>query len=115
VFSFGKRVSEERKEKNISRDELGNLIGTSSAVIGQYERDDVKPSFDVAIRLASALDLNLEYLAGKEDKEPTLDKKTLYRLELLEKLPDADKNRITETLDALIRDAQFKNTQEQLA
>ncbi|MEL6661143.1 MAG: helix-turn-helix transcriptional regulator, partial [Bacteroidota bacterium] len=40
---FGNRMTQARKEKGLSRDELGKSIGTSGPVIGRYERGDMTP------------------------------------------------------------------------
>ena len=51
-ISFGKRLTEVRKNKKLSRDEVGKLVGMHGAIIGRYERDEVKPSIKMAARLA---------------------------------------------------------------
>ncbi|WP_371815911.1 helix-turn-helix domain-containing protein [Flavobacterium sp. CS20] len=45
--SFGKRLTEVRKDKKMSQDEVGKLVGVHGAVIGRYERDEVKPSIEI--------------------------------------------------------------------
>ena len=35
--SFGKRLTEVRKDKKMSQDEVGKLVGVHGAVIGRYE------------------------------------------------------------------------------
>jgi len=54
----------------------------------------------------SALEVSLDYLVGGELK--VLDKKTLKRLQDIEKLPDMDKQNIFYTLDSLIKAAKLK-------
>ena len=56
-------------------------------------------------KIAQALEVSLDYLAGNSDIE--LDKNTLDRVQEVTKLTDKDKDHIYITLDALIRD--FKN------
>ena len=41
---FGKRLTEVRKAKKLSQDELAKKLDVHGAVIGRYERDEVKPS-----------------------------------------------------------------------
>ncbi len=50
-MSFGKRITEVRKEKNMSQDQLAKTLGTTTTTIGRYERDEVKPSIDVAVKM----------------------------------------------------------------
>lgn len=48
----------------MSRDELGAKIGTSGAIVGLYERNDMKPSIEIAAKIAEALDVSLDHLVG---------------------------------------------------
>jgi len=61
----------------------------------------------MAVKIAQALEVSLDYLTGKSDIE--LDKTTLDTMQEVTKLSDKDKKNIFVTLDALIRD--FKNKQ----
>ena len=58
-----------RKRKNLSQGELGKHVGTSGDIIGKYERDEVKPSIEVASKIADALEVSLDYLVGKTSVE----------------------------------------------
>jgi len=40
-MKIGDKISSLRKQKGLNRDELGKIIGTSGAVIGRYERDEI--------------------------------------------------------------------------
>lgn len=53
-----------RKEKNLSREDLGSIVGTSGAVIGRYERNEITPSVEIANKIARALEVSLDYLVG---------------------------------------------------
>ena len=46
--SFDKRLTGVRKGKKMSQEEVGKLVGVHGAVIGRYERDEVKPSIEMA-------------------------------------------------------------------
>jgi len=87
---------------------LAKKIGTSAPIVGRYEREEIKPSIDVAAKLADALGVSLDYLLGKSDKM-VLDKKNLQRLEDIEQLADEDKSNIFYTIDNLIKAAKLKN------
>jgi len=104
-MDFGDRATKLRKEKGLSRDELGKIIGTSGPIVGRYERGDMKPSIEIATKIADALGVSLDYLVGKTDLE--LDSATLSRIQEVSKLSDKDREHIFVTLDAMIRD--FKN------
>jgi transcriptional regulator with XRE-family HTH domain len=67
----------------------------------------MKPSIETAKKLADALEVTLDYLvADGELKTP--DKKTMQRLEDINKLQAEDKNNIFFTLDNLIKAAKLK-------
>jgi transcriptional regulator with XRE-family HTH domain len=104
---FGDRVTQARKEKKISREELAELIGTSAPIIGRYERGDMMPSIDIATKIAEALEVSLDFLVGKSSLL-LKDKNMLNRLEDINLLNDDDKKGILFALDGLIRDAKTR-------
>ena len=105
-MSFGSGLLEARKRRSISQEEMAKFLNTKGPVIGRYERDEMKPSIEVAAKMASYLDVSLDYLAGSSDEQ--LDKTTMNRILELQKLPDDDKQHIYYTLDNLIKAAKFK-------
>jgi transcriptional regulator with XRE-family HTH domain len=88
-ISFGKRLTEVRKDKKMSQDEVGKLVGVHGAVIGRYERDEVKPSIDMATQLAEALEVSLDYLVGSTDV--LLEKSIVNRVLDIQKLKESEK------------------------
>jgi hypothetical protein len=58
-------------------------------------------------KLADALAVSLDYLVGDGDLK-VVDKKTMQRLEDIEKLPQEDKAHIFYALDNLIKAAKYK-------
>jgi transcriptional regulator with XRE-family HTH domain len=107
MMTFGQKMSFCRKEKKLSQAELGKLSGINGDIIGKYERDEMKPSIETAKKLADALAVSLDYLVGDGDLK-VVDKKTMQRLEDIEKLPQEDKAHIFYTLDNLIKAAKYK-------
>ena len=105
-MTFGEHISTLRKRKGLSQNELGKLAGTSGDIIGKYERDEVKPSIEVASRIADILEVSLDFLLGKTSV--VVDKISLKRLQDIELLPEADKQNIFYTLDSLIKAAKLK-------
>lgn len=47
-MTFGTHTATLRKRKSLSQADLGKMVGTSGDIIGKYERDEVKPSIEVA-------------------------------------------------------------------
>lgn len=107
--TFGKRLRDCRKGKGFSQNELAKILNTNHSVIGGYERDDVKPSIDVAKKLADLLDTTVAYLVGETQANDILkDVDMLKRLKDINDLPEQDKQAILYNLDALLRDAKTR-------
>lgn len=105
-MTFGEHITSLRKRKGISQGELGKAVGTSGDIIGKYERDEVKPSVEVASKIADVLEVGLDFLLGKISVE--LDKKTLKRLLDIQKLNEQDRAHVFEMVDAFLRDRKTK-------
>jgi len=105
-MTFGEHITTLRKRKSISQSELGKAVGTSGDIIGKYERDEVKPSIEVASKIADALEVSLDFLVGKTNVE--IDSKALKRLQDIQKLNDLDKTTVFEMVDAFLRDRKAK-------
>lgn len=112
-MNIGNKISTLRKEKGLSRDAIGKMVGTSGAVIGRYEREEITPSIEVAAKIANALDVSLDYLTGGTSIV-VKDKKMLYRLELLQKVSKKERDTILHVMDSLLQTAQLTTTQEKL-
>ncbi|MFY0255568.1 helix-turn-helix domain-containing protein [Chitinophaga sp. 30R24] len=112
-MDLGNKIVQLRKEKDLNRDELGKAVGTSGAIIGRYERNEITPSVEVAAKIADALDVSLDYLVGNTTFL-VKDKKMLYRLELLDKISEEDRNTILRVVDAFLKEAQLTTTAKKL-
>ncbi len=100
---FGNKVMQARKEKELSRDELAKMIGTSGPIVGRYERGDMMPSVEIATKIADALEVSLDYLVGKSSLT-VKDNSMLERLEDIAALPNTKRLELFNVLDAYIRD-----------
>lgn len=105
-MTLGQQITALRKKKGLSQSDLGKNLGTSGDIIGRYERDEVKPSIEVAMKIADILEVSLDFLVGKTSLE--IDKNTLKRIEEVSKLPADAKNQVFMVIDALIRDYKAK-------
>jgi transcriptional regulator with XRE-family HTH domain len=105
-MDFGDNMMLLRKKKRLSQAALGKVIGTSGDVIGRYERGDIKPSIDVVIKIADALEVSVDYLIGKSKLQ--LDKDALKRLERISELSDQNRNFIFNMIDMALRDFKTK-------
>ena len=104
---FGERLLSIRKKKKISQDELAKKIGAHAPIIGRYEREEVKPSIEIATKIAEALEVSLDYLTGLSDIE--LDKSITDIITNLQNLSPEDQKHILTTLNAMIRDAKARS------
>ncbi len=73
--------------------------------------NEVKPSIDVATKMAEALQVSLDYLVGFADDE--LDHSLTQKIIDIQKLNDEDKSAILKTIDALLRDAKARKAYAQ--
>ncbi len=73
-----------------------------------YERDEVKPSIEIAARIAEALEVSLDYLVGSTDL--LLDKNIINRIQDIQKLDNENKNHLFALMDAFLRDYKAKKT-----
>ena len=105
-MTLGEHITALRKRNKLSQAELGKRAGTSGDLIGRYERDEVKPSVEVVIKIADALGVSLDFLVGKTSME--LDSEALKRLEEISALPDDEKSKLYMVVDALLRDFKAK-------
>lgn len=101
-MSFGERILAVRKKRQLSQEALAKMIGVHPPVIGRYERGEVKPSIETAVKIAAALDVSLDYLVGTSQMET--DPSTLERLQEITALPGEEQQQLFMVIDALLRD-----------
>lgn len=105
-MKFSDKMTQARKDKSLSRAELADLLGTSSAIVGRYERGEMTPSIEVAANIAKELDVSLDYLAGNSPMA-IKDTKMVSRLEGIAAMPEASRDQVLHVIDALIFKAKF--------
>ena len=97
-MTFGERIIMLRKQLKMSQDDLAKKIGTSAPIIGRYERNEIKPSIEVAAKIAEELGVTVDYLLGNSDKM-VMDKKLIKRIEDIEALPAEEKDKVYYFID----------------
>jgi transcriptional regulator with XRE-family HTH domain len=105
-MTFGENVAIARKKMGISQDELAKKVGTIAVTIGRYERNEIKPSIDIASKISDALEVSLDYLVGSSDA--VLEKSLVKKIADIQKLPEDDKKCVIKMLDAFLRDSKAK-------
>ena len=106
-MSFGENVASERKKKRLSQEELAKMVGTIAVTIGRYERNEIKPSIDIASKIADALDVSLDYLVGNTDA--VLEKTLIQKITDIQKLPDDKKNVVMTLMDAFLKQTKLQS------
>ncbi len=102
--SFGKKLTECRKVKNLSQKDLAKLFKTSHTTIGKYERDEMTPSIEAAKKLADILDVTIGYLLSENEQENLFkDKKMLKRLHDIVNLPGKEKECLLTIIDYFLK------------
>ena len=109
---FGSRLVEVRKSKNLSQSDLAKSLNVHGAVIGRYERNEVKPSIDMATQIANVLDVSLDYLVGNTDL--ILDQNIISRIQNIQQLDKDNKSHLFALMDAFLRDFKAKQAYSQI-
>lgn len=102
MLNIGERITQLRKQQNLSQDELAKKAEVSRTIIGNYERNANTPSIEVLIKLAKVFNVSVDYIIG-EGKLAALDKDLLKRIEDIEKLDEATKQHLFFSLITLYR------------
>ncbi|WP_081475372.1 helix-turn-helix domain-containing protein [Croceivirga radicis] len=74
--------------------------------MGRYERNEVKPSIEVATKIMDALEISLDYLVGHSDL--ILEHNVLDRVLNIQKLSDKDREHLFAMMDVFISDAKTR-------
>lgn len=105
-MTFGERITLIRKQLKWSQEDLAKKVGTSAPIIGRYERDEIKPSIEVAAKMAELLNVSLDYLVGKTDV--LLDNKIMNRITEIQRLSPDEQKTVFSLLDAFLRDTKTR-------
>lgn len=64
MYDIGNRIKELRIKRGYTQQSLGEKVNKSKATISSYEKDVQLPPLEVAIDIASVLNVSLDYLVG---------------------------------------------------
>lgn len=98
---FGQRILEIRKQRGITQQALGKAIGVDKRVISKYEKGQTVPSVKVALNIATALDVSLDYLMGSDKALFIDDNEVIQLLKNYNSLADDVKITVKNMLRAL--------------
>ncbi|WP_368252047.1 helix-turn-helix domain-containing protein [Enterococcus sp. 2201sp1_2201st1_B8_2201SCRN_220225] len=72
---FGQTLTELRKQKKLTQEEMAKIIGVARTTYSSYEQGRRTPDVDVQNKIADYFNVSLDYLHGRTDdkeKAPTL-------------------------------------------
>ncbi|AZA92490.1 Uncharacterised protein [Chryseobacterium nakagawai] len=84
-----------------------DACASGGAIIGRYEREEVKPSIEMATQLAEALEVSLDYLVGSTDI--LLDKNIVVKILDIQKLKENDRQHVFALLDAFLKQTKLQS------
>ena len=58
------RIKELRKERDMTQEKLGELLGVKRATVSKYENEQMAPSIDVLKRLSEIFSVSINYILG---------------------------------------------------
>lgn len=112
-MTLGERIKRLRQGRNWSQAQLAQHLNIHQKQVSGYERNVHVPSVEVLIRLAELLNVSLDYLAFEDGKNGCsvsriADRDLLFKMEEVDKLPEADKITIKAVLDSFILKRRFQ-------
>ncbi len=72
-MSIGEKISEHRKERNLTQQQLGDIIGMSAQTVSKWENGVAFPNASCIIMLARALHISTDKLLGFNDRRKELE------------------------------------------
>ncbi|MBL7575760.1 Helix-turn-helix domain-containing protein [Peptoniphilus asaccharolyticus DSM 20463] len=103
-MNFGEQLRRLRKDKGLTQDELGEVLGISSSTVSAYETNKVIPNEDIKNKIGDYFEINVNQLLDEDIEESYVNrnKRNLIDMELAKVLGAI--NALTVVSDALIAD-----------
>ena len=106
-MTFADKLSLARKQKKIRQAGLGKLVGTSGEIIGKYERGENSPSVEMALKMAKAFGVTVDFLLG-EVEYASYDKDTVERINNIQKMDNETRSILFNVIDTYIQNYKTK-------
>ena len=65
--SFGRRLEEARRDKNMMQSELAELLNVKQATVSAWERGKNEPSMEMFKKIVKILEVDLNFLFGLDE------------------------------------------------
>ncbi|MBL8112466.1 MAG: helix-turn-helix transcriptional regulator [Acidobacteria bacterium] len=104
---LGGRIRRLRVAKGLTQDALGERVGLSRRMVAYYEVQGGEPRPELLLKLASALGVSVDVLAGLKPtpmapSEPPVSPRLLRRIKKLEELPAHDQKAVLRMIDMMV-------------
>lgn len=110
---FPRRLRELRVNKNLTQEELGEIVGVHANHLGRYERGLTIPSTDTLTRLAEALNVSPEYLlrgnTEKAFRTEFTDAELMEMFQEIENLPDEEKDPLKKVIRGYLNNSRIRS------
>jgi transcriptional regulator with XRE-family HTH domain len=106
-LNIGERITQLRKQQNLSQDELSKKAGVSRTIIGNYERNANTPSIEVLLKLVKVFNVSVDFMIG-EGRLASYDKEVLKRIDDIERLDPDTKKHLFFLIDNVIQNFKTK-------
>ena len=100
--SIGRNIRKYRMEKKMRQEDLAEKTGLSANYIGMLERGEKLPALDTFISILNALEITADAVLCDVLENGYTVKNSLLN-DKLQSLPEAERNKIYEVIDTLIK------------
>ncbi len=104
--SLGQRIARLRKEKGYTQIDMASVIGISQVLISDYERNKIRPHYEMIIRIAFTLNITTDELLGVKPSKGTSKKTNLkiqQRMKKIEELPPSQQKVLLQNIDMFLK------------
>lgn len=71
-MTFGERLTSARNKKKLTQIEMANRVQLHRSTYAQYEVNRRNPELEKLVRIADELEISIDYLLGRSNKEQEL-------------------------------------------
>ncbi|MCP4137509.1 MAG: helix-turn-helix transcriptional regulator [bacterium] len=111
-MQINKKIRLLRKEKRLSQEKLGALLGIHLNQVNRLEKGHTQPSIDVVKKLMTVFDVSADYLLSDGDDDISVslvgDKELLRLFEEVSNLNDEDKQFVVKMIKMGINNSKIK-------
>ena len=80
-MNIGQRLKQLRDEKQLTQEDVGNIIGVTKATVNRYETGEIDIKRTIAVKLSKVFDVSPAYIMGWTDNPQKVNKPDDIELE----------------------------------